>query len=309
MLLPMMLCLSLLCTSADAESEIELCVPSSLDGSLQSVLLIPAPRTQPAPLLVLLHWWSASYDSFDTALWRAEAAQRGWHLLLPDFRGPNVKPEACASPQARQDILDAVDFVVANYPVDSARIYLAGTSGGGHMSLIMAAEAPGRWAGVSVWAPITDLARWHGETKSAGRTYWENIEAVAGGAPGSSAAVDNELHYRSPLFGLLASATLPPLDLNTGIHDGYTGSVPIHHTLDAFNAIAPIYGVPEIPEPISASLSQRVPGPDSEVQDATYGVRIHLRREAGPSRVTIFEGSHQDIPGAACAWLERAGND
>ena len=38
----------------------------------------------------------------------------------------------------RQDILDAVDWVLKRYPVDEKRIYLTGTSGGGHMSMLMA---------------------------------------------------------------------------------------------------------------------------------------------------------------------------
>jgi hypothetical protein len=37
--------------------------------------------------------------------------------------------------------------------------------------------------------------------------------------------------------------------------------------------------------------------------DESYGRGIHLRRMAGRSRVTIFEGGHEGIPEAAVAWL------
>ncbi|MBI2434750.1 MAG: prolyl oligopeptidase family serine peptidase [Candidatus Hydrogenedentes bacterium] len=291
--------------TAGAQEAIRLSISSTLDGVAQPVLLFPAPSSGPTPLLVLLHRWSAHYDSFDYAGWKQAAAARGWHLLLPEFRGPNFRPEACASPQARRDILDAVDYACTHYAVDAQRIYLGGTSGGAHMAMVMAAYAPERWAGVTAWAGISDLARWHAETQAAGRDYWKNIEKVVGGAPGTSATADAELHYRSPIHALLAASCLPPLDLNTGIHDGHTGSVPVHHTLDAFNALAPKYGAAPVPREIMDSLARELPGPEEEEQDTTYGRRIHLRRHAGPSRVTIFEGGHEDIPAAACAWLSR----
>lgn len=278
-------------------------VPSILDGSEQPAMLFAGPQDRDAPLLVLLHWWSAHYDSFDLAGWPEEADARGWHLMVPDFRGPNFNSEACASPAARQDVLDAVAWMREHYKVDEHRIYLAGVSGGGHMSMVMATHAPDLWAGVSAWAGISDLSAWHAETKAAGREYWKNIEAVAGGPPGANAQVDDELRKRSPLFALREAEHVPPLDLNEGIHDGHTGSVPIHHTLDAFNAVAGKYGAPPVPQVLIDQLSlERVPGEGPE-QDATYGRQLYLRRTAGPSRVTIFEGGHEGIPAAACAWL------
>ena len=45
------------------------------------------------------------------------------------------------------------------------------------------------------------------------------------------------------------------------------------------------------------------PQPSDTVKDPTYDRALHLRRTAGPSRVTIFEGDHEGLPLAACAGL------
>jgi dipeptidyl aminopeptidase/acylaminoacyl peptidase len=223
---------------------------------------------------------------------------------MPNFRGPNLRPESCASELARQDVLDAVAYVRRTYAVDDTRVYLAGVSGGGHMSMVMAAHAPELWAGVSAWVGISDLTAWHAETKAAGRKYWKDVEAVVGGAPGASAAVDAQLRYRSPLYHV-GGAKNVPLDLNTGIHDGHTGSVPIHHTIDAYNVLARAQGDDEVSAEDIATLSAEKPLSTTEKQDTTYGRHLHLRRYAGPSRVTVFEGGHEGIPRAACTWLEK----
>lgn len=308
------LALPALCVRAQSEEErfsndamIRLAVPSTLDDTVQPCLFLPGEGEGPRPLLVFLHTWSNDY-TLRTPTWRAEAARRGWHFLQPHFRGPNNTPDACASPKARQDILDAVDHVCAAYAVDTRRVYLAGSSGGGHMTLVMAAHAPRRWTAVSSWCPITDLAAWHAESAAspvAGRRkYAADIEAVVGGPPGSSRKVDRELRFRSPLFHLGRTRGLP-IDVATGIHDGYTGSVPIHHTIKAFNAIARVYQAPAVTGRELATLSARQPLDTQEEQDPDFGREIYLRRYAGPSRVTLFEGGHEGIPGAACAWLAR----
>ena len=218
-------------------------ITSSHDGSAQPARWFSAPTERPAPLLVLLHTWSHDYrqQAFaEESL--AECRRRGWALIQPNFRGPNRRPQACASPAAVADVLDAVAYAQRQASIDAKRIYLAGASGGGHMALVMACRAPNVWAGVSSWVPVVDLAAWHGETKAAGREYWKQIEAVCGGPPGASAAVDAEYRARSPLFHL-AAAQGTAIDLNVGIHDGHTGSIPVSHSLLAFNALAAANGL------------------------------------------------------------------
>lgn len=296
--------LSLLIVSGSlaAAAPIRIEVPCSIDGTAQSADFFPVAETEQRPLLVVLHHWSVGVDSYDATDWANAASAQNWHLLVPDFRGANKRPEACASPLARQDILDAVEFIIDRYPVDESRVYLAGVSGGGHMAMVMGAHAPKRWTAVSAWAGISDLAAWHAETKAVDLKYYRDIEAVVGGAPGTSASVDEELRLRSPIH-YLGNAKNLPVEIATGIHDGHAGSVPIHHTIDAFNVIAKALGEPPVDDATIAELSDEAYDEPPAFHDETFGRGIHLRREAGPSRVTIFEGGHEGIPEAAVAWL------
>ena len=51
------------------------------------------------------------------------------------------------------------------------------------------------------------------------------------------------------------------------------------------------------------------PRPSDQVEDSILGRKIYLRRMAGKSRVTIFEGGHEGIAAAAVNWLERHAKD
>ncbi len=275
---------------------------SSFDGTAQPARFYPSPAAGPQPLLVQLHTWSADIDSFNPDDWVTAARARNWHVVVPHFRGANKNPVACASPAARQDILDTVAAAKSRVEVDSRRVYLCGVSGGGHMALVMAAHSPETWTAVSAWVGISDLAAWHDETKAAGRNYLEDVEASVGGAPGSSAAVDAQLRLRSPLYFLSAAKGLP-LDINTGIHDGHTGSVPIHHSIDAFNVIAETLGLPGVSQSRINALSQEWGPQAATVSDPNYERALHLREEAGKARITVFEGGHDWLPDSACHWL------
>ena len=46
------------------------------------------------------------------------------------------------------------------------------------------------------------------------------------------------------------------------------------------------------------------PQQSDQVTDETFGREVHLRRRAGPCRVTIFEGGHEGIVTAGMAWLK-----
>jgi dipeptidyl aminopeptidase/acylaminoacyl peptidase len=283
-------------------------VPSSLDRTRQPCYLILPQnfdRDGPAtPLLVSLHTWSGDVEQRDPEMER-EAADRGWIYLWPHFRGPNRSPQACGSEFARQDILDAVDWVVARYPVDRRRIYLTGASGGGHMAMLMAGLHPERWAAVSAWVGISDLAAWHG--RHAGSGYGSMLRQCCGGAPGEGREVDDEYRRRSPTTWLHRAIDVP-LDLAAGIHDGHRGSVPIRHTLEAFNAVAGAQGLQAVSDGEIAQLSRaggrlEEPLPGDEAEDSSFGRAIYLRRTAGNARVTIFEGGHERIARAAAEWL------
>ena len=285
-------------------------VTSSIDRTEQPCYLILPDgfdkNGPPVPLLVCLHTWSGNVEQRRTDT-EIECQKRGWVFLFPHFRGPNSTPDGCGSLKAQQDILDAVDCVLERYPVDEKRIYLTGTSGGGHMSMLMAGRYPDRWRAVSAWVGISDLAAWH--AKHAKTRYGEMIRASCGGAPGESAEIDQQYRNRSPITWLHRAVDVP-LDLAAGVHDGHKGSVPIRHTLEAFNEVAKARGEPVISEEEIVQLSRpngRLdnPQPGDTVEDAVFARAIYLRRKVGKARVTIFEGGHEGISAAALDWLGR----
>ena len=281
-------------------------VESSLDGSLQpSYLMLPEPLAEPAPLLVSLHTWSFDLEQRNEAL-EAAALAKGWIYLYPNFRGPNNRPEAGGSALAQQDILDAMDWVAAHYAVDPSRVYLTGNSGGGHMTLLMVGRHPQRWAAASAWVPISDLRSW--ETTHREGAYGKMVRQICGGAPGDDEAVDRAYDDRSPLTWL-GNAKGMPIDISAGIHDGHTGSVPIRHSLAAFNVLAEANGGAVIAEAEIVALSSpdgRLPNPQPSdlVVDVSLNRSTYLRRMAGPARVTIFEGGHEDSVPATISWLD-----
>jgi dipeptidyl aminopeptidase/acylaminoacyl peptidase len=177
----------------------ELSINSTQDGTLEKSLFHFPLNGKKAPLVVGLHTWS--YDRFNQLEQMLPyCRRRGWGLLLPEFRGPNLSSnprasQACASSYARQDVLDALDVVTVNYPIDSENVFLIGGSGGGHMALMTAAHSPRKWKGVSVWVPITDLAAWHEENTD----YAPHVAACCGGLPESNAEVDVQYRERSPI--------------------------------------------------------------------------------------------------------------
>ena len=286
----------------------EVSIHSTADGTLQPALFWQASGEEERPLLVALHSWSGDYRQTTGVAYATRCMERRWHFLHPNFRGINERPAGTCSDLAVTDILDAVEFARRQARVDHRRIYLVGVSGGGMAALQVVAKAPALWAGVSAWVPISDLAAWHAETKTRHLYYTQQIEASCGGPPGTSAAVDFQYWNRSP-FHFLAHASGVPLDLNAGIHDGHDGSVPISHSLRAFNVLA--RPSDRLPESVMAELVEKAQVPDglrSQDRDSTYGANpVLFRRESGSVRITLFEGSHEILHDAAFAWLERQG--
>lgn len=294
---------------ADPTREID--YPCPMDGSRQPARFFSPDEPGPVPLLVGLHTWSGDYRQRPLPRLEAHCAEAGWAYIHPHFRGPCWTPQATGSELVVADILAAVAFVRRTRAVDSRRIYLVGGSGGGYHALLMAGRAPEVWAAVSAWVPISDLAAWHRECRAVGSGYADHIEKSCGGAPGDSSGVDVELRQRSPL-ACLANARGLPLDINAGIHDGHRGSVPVSHSLHAFNAVA------EPRDRIAAAdiawMTEReeVPEPlrDPDLRDPAYGDRIPLfRRRSGQARVTLFAGGHEIVEQAAAEWLARQSRD
>jgi len=284
-------------------------VKSSLDGESQPILYW-APekaRNEPTPLFVFLHSWSGDYTQ-NNAKWQTQAVKRGWIYLHPNFRGVNQTPKACGSKWARQDILDAVDFATAKFNVDPKRIYLAGTSGGGHMAMLMAGHHPDRFSAVSAWVGISDLSAWYDFHVKDGKPqrYARMILGSLGGAPGSSPAIDADYKDRSPIHHLHRAIDIP-LQICAGINDGYSGSVPTTHSLKAFNVIARAQKLNSIPDSVVSDLALRKPIKGFTPLDArsvsAFGREIVFHQSTRTASVVIFDGGHEGLTEPACEWL------
>lgn len=281
----------------------EIRYPCSADNSLQPAMFYAPDSDVPVPLVVGLHSWSFNYRTPRYRQIAEWCVAHGWAYIQPDFRGPNNRPEATGSDWVVQDILDAVRHArdVAN--IDEKAVFLFGFSGGGMAALLMAGRHPEIWAGVSAWVPIIDLAAWHAEAPA---RYQREIEASCGGPPGASVSVDREYRLRSPVT-YLENARSVPIYLSAGILDGHGGrSVPISHSLHAFNLIAD--PADRIGAEDLAYLVDNAAVPthlQSSVNDQRYGDKeILFRRASGQVMLTLFDGGHEIIVDAVMPWFQ-----
>lgn len=281
--------------------------PCKFDRSVQRARILPAKGQGARPLLVALHTWSYFCDTHFEH-YEDVARRFDWHLIFPDFRGPNWTPDACGSDAVVSDLEDAVAFMKKNFAVDPDRVYLTGGSGGGHASLLMAGRRPDLFTAVSSWCPISDIALWHEQCKASGRDYFRHIEKACGGDPSGSPAALREARIRSPRTWLPnASGASVAIDISTGIHDGHTGSVPIGHAIRAYNILAAEED--RISEEDIAFMERFEKIPDNlraGQGDPAYGNHtVYLRKQSKNVRLSIFEGGHDILYGTAAEWLSR----
>lgn len=206
----------------------EIIVTSTLDSSPEPSLFAKSDLPGKRPLLVFLHTWSFDRNNQKCRLPYAE--KRGFHLLLPEFRGANLAKnpraqEACGSKLARQDIKDAIDYVIANYEVDTENVFIIGQSGGGHMALLMAGFIPEYFRAVAAFVPITDLSKWAAESSH----YSPMVKHCCG--------TDEEIISRSPISYMETIAKA-----NVKVFAGrYDKVVPYTQTLDFYLAMTKNY--------------------------------------------------------------------
>lgn len=288
--------------SAACQSLEEISYISSADNSRQPAMFYAPGGEAAVPLVVALHTWSGHYKQKQHQAIADWCMSNRWAYIHPEFRGPNNRPEATGSELAVQDIVSAVEHAKKTAGIDASSVFLVGTSGGGYMALLMAGRHPELWAGVSAWVPISDLRAWHAQAPA---KYRRDIVASCGGSPGDSQAVDRQYRLRSPLT-YLAEARHLALHINAGITDGHTGSVPVSHSLLAFNQVA----APEdrLTDEEIRFFVERAEVPahlKQPIFDPSYGEKQPLfRRTSGNATVTIFRGGHELVPKAAIAWME-----
>lgn len=205
-------------------------VKSTIDSSMQPSLFFKSETNKKRPLLVGLHTWS--YDRFNQIENMLPYAEKyGFNLLLPEFRGDNLKTnpncsQACGSIYAKQDIKDAVDYIVENETVDKENIFLLGLSGGGHMALLMAGYCPEYFKAIGAFVPITELEKWEKQNPN----YSEHVLACCGNDT-------DEMKKRSP-FSYVDTIAKANLKI---FHGKFDTVVPVSQSLELYEKIISTY--------------------------------------------------------------------
>ena len=117
--------------------------------------------------------------------------------------------------------------------------------------------------------------------------------------------MDQEYAKRSPLT-YLKNARGVNLSINAGILDGHKGSVPISHSLLAFNQVAEKKD--RLADEEIKYFTEKAEVPTvlaREIKDSSFGKKAPLfRRTSGSASVTIFQGGHEWVAPVVLAWLE-----
>jgi len=282
-----------------------------MDGKTQAAWFFKAKSTEARPLIVSLHTWSGDYNQKDTLSW--QCIDRDYHYIHPDFRGKNNTYEACGSPLAIQDIDDAIDYALKHAKVDLNNIHIIGVSGGGYSTLLAYMKTKHKVKSFSAWVPISNLVDWYSESVGRKNKYAKDMAEATNGQ-----TFDEEPYYldaeeaikRSPMFmdAPIEERMESKLYIYAGIHDGYTGSVPITHSLNFYNKLVKAFDPNNQEDKIPTNdiiklLSYRTFSP------AKYkpigGRSVHYKKVYKDKfQVIIFEGGHEMLEEHALEHVE-----
>jgi pimeloyl-ACP methyl ester carboxylesterase len=203
------------------------------------------PVSDPTPLLVVIHGWGGTGEVMLDFM-GAALNEWGWLSAAPNMHGNYWVDgkRALAWPGAQHDIIDAVEYMMSTYNVDTSRIYITGASMGGQIATVMAAKYPDVFAAATEWKGFTDLAEWYDELIDVGKPGMaKNIrrEIDPNCDPdnpvpldcGTPAAEPFEYQRRSAME-MPQNSRLIPLRL---WHNEEDVLVPIHHAYDLAGAI------------------------------------------------------------------------
>ena len=274
---------------------------SSLDKNTQVFYYDKSTASKPKPLVVELHSWSNSADSQKDIL-AEQAHAKNWNYIFPNFRGVNNHPKACCSEFVIADIDEAIDWALKNMNVDKKNIYVVGNSGGGYATMAMYMKSRHNIRAFSAWSSISDLATWYEESVERKNKYATEIIQCTGA---NGVFDDQKARERSPLFWEipLKKRKKSSLQIYAGIHDGYTGSVPISQSIKFYNKLLIDANETDDTRYVSAEDANTM------LKTQTFPVKktiktidnraILYQKSSKKITLTIFEGTHEILKNVA----------
>jgi predicted peptidase len=282
---------------------------SKSDGNTQVFYYYKTSKMKKQPLVVQLHSWSFPADSLRTEGLSQVAIGKDYNYIFPDFRGVNNHIKACCSEYAIADIDEAIDWALANLPVDKKKIYVAGFSGGGFATLSMYMRSKHQIAAFSAWASISDLSVWYEQGMERKNKYPAEIVKCTNETDSFDTLKAKE---RSPLFFKtpVKKRKNAALQIFAGIHDGHTGSVPISHSILFYNKVLTDFNEPDKGKYVSEAdlevmiKTQKFESPN--IQGKIGNRTVHYKKASRGIQLTVFEGGHEMLSDAVIDLIENA---
>lgn len=269
-------------------------IPSTKDETLQKAYFYKSSNAEPQPLIISLHTWSGDYTQEDPLA--DQVVNKNWNYIHPDFRGPNYTYQACGSPWVISDIEDAIEFAIREGNVDTTEIHIIGASGGGYATTLMFMQTRHPVKSFSAWVPITNLVDWYYESLGRGNKYADHIWQ----ATRSDKSLDlMEAKMRSSFFmeTPIQQRTNSTLHIYAGVHDGYTGSVPITQSINFYNKLIKDIDPSAVKEIIPSETIIQLVTKQNLMGHSTSKVvgdrAIILEKQFQNIHLTIFEGTHE----------------
>ncbi|MEM6845877.1 MAG: prolyl oligopeptidase family serine peptidase [Bacteroidota bacterium] len=274
-------------------------VQSEIDEKWQPFYYWKAERPN-RPLVVVLHTWSGDYAQTNNSL-AHQVKVKNWNYVHPNFRGSNNHPEACGSELVVTDIDQTIDWALENLPMNPDSVFVLGASGGGYATLVTYMKSRHRICGFHAYVPISDLAAWYEESLVRTPRYAQNILDCTSSE--DSVLNVTEAKRRSPLYWHtpLEQRKDATLHLYAGVHDGYTGSVPITHSINFYNKVLRDAGVTDTTALVDDKTIIRLLTRQRGTNSGQFigGRKVHLRRNWQNISLTIFEGGHEMLDNVA----------
>jgi pimeloyl-ACP methyl ester carboxylesterase len=282
-------------------------IHSTLDKNAQVFYYDKSNSSEAKPLLVELHSWSNTADSQKEIL-AEQAHSKNWNYILPNFRGVNNHFKACCSEFVINDIDEAIDWALQHMKVDKKNIYIIGNSGGGYATMAMYMKSRHNIRAFSAWSSISDLATWYEESVERKNKYADEIIQCTNA---NGVLDDQKARERSPLFWEtpIKKRRNSALQIYAGIHDGYTGSVPISQSIHFYNKLLIDTGETDDARYVSSNdtsimlKTQSFPlkKPIKKIDNRA----ILYQKSSKKITITIFEGTHEILKNVA---LDLIGN-